>query len=522
MLGCSKVELARQAPANAPRILRIASGQIDNLNTVLSGGGESTYLSYLWGAYLLVADDRNRLHPELATEIPTTANGGISRDGLTITYHLRRGVRWHDGAPFDARDVIFTWRVIMNPQTNVVTRLGYDKIASITAPDPYTVRVRLKQRFAPAVASIFGPGEVPMPILPQHLLGSLPDINHAAYNQKPVGTGPFVIQHYDPADGVQLGANPRYWRGKPKLRGVDMVIVPDTNTQLVMLRSDEIDAVRVLGEHAIELASAPHIRIVHQLAPESLYIAFNTQHAPLNDVRVRRAIAMGVNRQFFFRAFQYGLGAPAETDQPPFSPFYDPAVREPAYDPAAARTLLDEAGWQVDSTGYRAKGGKRLTLDFVFISARQPDVKFAPYFANAMKAIGIALRLHPYPYELFYAQKSEGGVLTGGRYDLAFQGWVLGADPDDSTLWMCNQWPPAGYNTSLFCDPRLDAAERDALTSYDFVARRAAYWHIQQLLAEDVPAIFLAWVDNSYAVRDSVSDFTPGENYWASWAWKKL
>jgi peptide/nickel transport system substrate-binding protein len=521
LVACTNVQLSRQAVESAPGILRVASGQIDNLNTVLSGGGSSTYLSYLWGAYLFLADDRNQLHPELATVIPTIENGGISKDGLTITYHLRHGVRWHDGAPFDARDVVFTWHAIMNPANTVVTRLGYDKVVSMTIVDPYTVQVRLRERFAPIVASLFGPGEVPMPILPQHLLAQFPDINHAAYNQKPVGTGPFIIQNYDPSSSVTLVANPGYWRGAPKLHGIDLMIVPDANTVLIMLRSGELDAARVLGEHAVELSKTPGIQIIHNLAPENLYLALNLSHPPLDDVRLRRAIAMGVDRDFFLRAFQYAMGSKGDTDQPPSSPWYNPGVSQPPYDPTQAQQLLDEAGWHIDASGYRSKNGRRLMLTFAYISAREPDTKFAPYFADAMKRIGIALTLHPYPYDVFYAQKSEGGILQGGRYDIAITGWVLGSDPDESTLWMCGQRPPEGYNVSHLCDPRVDAAERDALTTYDFEARRHAYWEIQELLAQDVPAIFLTWVDNAFAVRDDVRDFNPGENFWASWSWKK-
>jgi len=520
--ACTSAVRTQSGPGGAADVLRVATGQFDNLNTVLSGGGSSTYLSYIWGAYLLDADDKNQVQPELATEIPTVANGGISKDGLTITFHLRHGVRWQDGVPFDANDVVFTWRLIMDPRTNVVTRLGYDKVASMTAVDPYTVRVRLKERFAPAVVSLFGPGEVPMPVLPRHLLATVPDINKAAYNDKPVGTGAFTIEHYDAATGVTLLANRDYWRGPPKLRRLDFVIVSDANTVLVMLRTGELDAARVVGEHALELSKAPGLRVIHQAAPEDLYLSFNTKHPPLDNVRVRRAIAMGVDRAFFLRAFQYGWGALAATDQPPYSPWNDPHAVMPPYDVAAAGRMLDAAGWHLDASGYRSKNGKRLSLEFAYITQRQPDVKFAPFFENEMKTIGVALTLKPYEYNLYYAQKADGGILEGGKYDIALTGWVLGADPDDSTLWMCDQEPPYGYNTSFYCDPRIDAAEHEALQSYDFAARRAAYWKVQELLAEDVPAVFLTWVDNSYVVRDSVQDFNPGENFYGSWGWRKL
>ncbi len=519
--GCSKVEVGTHL-GTAPGILRISTGRFDNLNTVISAGGSSIYLAYLWGAFLFIADDKMSIVPELATQIPTNANGGISADGLTITYHLRRGVKWHDGAPFSADDVIFTWHAIMNPKNNVVTRIGYDKIATITAPDPYTLKVRLKERYAPMVANFFGPGEVPFVILPKHLLGSLPDINEAAYNRKPVGTGPFIIQSYDPSTGVILTANRHYWRGQPKLLGVDYRIVPDTNTGIVMLRANELDVAVVSDTHAHELANVPGIVIVSEPAPQNAYLSLNVKHPPLDDVRVRRAIAMAIDREFFLRAFQYGAGAIGNGDEPPFYWAFNPNARMPAYDPAAAQRLLDEAGWRKDpATGYRTKAGKQLTLNFALITARDPDTRFAAVFQNAMKQIGVAIDIKAYPYNVFYAPANEGGILNGGKYDIASTGWVLGSDPDEASLWTCNQYPPQGFNWSFYCDPRIDALEREALTTYDQNKRQRAYWQIQDLLIQDVPAVFLTWVNIIYATRDTVTDFHAGETMWKSWDWRK-
>jgi len=183
--ACSKVETGTspQAGGAIPGTVRIVGiGDIDSLDPELSASDSSIDIGQFWGAWFFLVNDKDQLEPDLATEIPTYANGGISRDGLTITYHLRRGVTWQDGAPFDARDVMFTWHAIMNPANNVLTREGYDDIVTMTAPDPYTVRVRLLKPYAPAVATFFGPSLQPMCILPQHLLGKLPDINHAAFN----------------------------------------------------------------------------------------------------------------------------------------------------------------------------------------------------------------------------------------------------------------------------------------------------------------------------------------------------
>lgn len=519
--ACSRAAKHPTPTGAAQTVLRLSTSRIDNLNPLLSGGGATAYLSFLWGAYLYLADPENRLHPELATTIPTRANGGISPDGLTLTYHLRRGVRWQDGAPFGARDVIFTWHAIMNPHNNVVSRLGYDKVASMTALDPWTVQVRLRERYAPIVATLFAPGAVPMPILPAHLLTGLPDINHAAYNRLPIGTGPFRVVAYDPGSKVILRANPLYWRGRPRLASIQYLVVPDENTVEVMLRSGELDAGLVYGEHAVELEHASGIRIVRQTANQNEYLAFNVRRPPLDDVRVRDAISQSLDRGFFVRAFEDGNGSVDASDQPPFSVWYDPHVRPVRYDPVAAARLLDAAGWRLGPDGYRSREGRRLQITLATIAGRDPDTKFGPYFQHVMRTLGIAVEVRPYPYNLFYAEKSSGGILMNGRYDAALTGWVGGVDPDDASLWMCDQWPPNGYNVSFLCDPRIDAQERIALTSYDPDRRRRAYWRIQELLAQDAPVAFLSWVDLTYAVSRRVRNFAPGEFMWDAWDWCK-
>ncbi len=520
LLGCSSVSTNTRQPGNGGGVLRIATAQIDNLNTVLSGGGASTYLSPLWAAYLFGEDTHGALLPELATDIPSYANGGVSRDGVTITYHLRKGVRWQDGAPFDARDVIFTWRAIMNPKNNVVTRLGYDKITAMTATNPYELHVRLREPYSPIVATLFAPSEVPFPILPAHLLASLPDINRAPYNAHPIGTGPFIIERWEPSAGVLLRANPHYWRGPPKLAAIDYRVVPDPNTIQVMLRTGELDMAYMTATRARELQGQPGLSLVHLPVNQSTFLSFNVRRPILDDVRVRHALAMAVDRKRYFDDFQYGIGAIADADQPPFLWSFDPNVHQAPYDLAAAARALDAAGWHLGAGGYRMKGGKPLALQIVYSSDQADAQRYTPLLQQALRQIGVRLDIRAYPYNILYAQASEGGILEGGKYDIAFTGWVGGIDPDDASLWMCDQIPPGGYNWSFLCDPRIDAQERIALTSYDQATRRRAYWRIQELLVEDQPAVFLTWTDFVFTIRSSLHNFSPTTLFSQPWAWE--
>lgn len=522
--GCSNVQSGPPKPHTPGTVRIIGIGSIDSLLPELAGNASAADIAWFWGAWLFRVGAHGELVPELATEVPTLGNGGISADGLTITYHLRKGVRWHDGAQFDARDVLFSWRAVMNPKNNVLTRTGYDRIASMTSPDPYTVVVRLTSPYAPAVATYFGPSLAPMCILPAHILAGLPDINRAAYNSKPIGTGPFIVDRYESQTAIVLRANPHYWRGPPKLNEVDFLIVPDPNTRALMMKTGEADLYYEPADNLVaSLSTIPGVHSIDLSFNEFWYLAFNANHPPLDDVRVRRAIAMSVDRDYVIRAIANGLGSPAYSDQPSYSWAFDPNVRGPRFDPSAAAKLLDQAGWRLGPDGYRSKGGKRLSLAYVTSTGYGEGRRFAPVFQVEMKRVGIDAAVKMYPTSLLFAAKNDGGIMNNGKFDVAWTGWIGGVDPDDATLWACDQMPPNGFNVSEFCDPRIDAQERIALTSNDQDVRRRAYWRIGELLNEDVPAHFLFWTHIHDTMRDELQDYRPAPTvtvFSNPWQWR--
>ena len=513
-----------QPTGGIPGVLRIVgAGSMDSMIPELSGNATSVDTGMFWGAWLFLVNDKGELEPELATRVPTVENGDITPTGRTITYHLRNGVRWHDGAPFDARDVIYTWHAIMNSANNVITREGYDDIDWMRAPDPYTLVVRLKHPYAPAVATFFGPSLAPMCILPAHLLENLPDINHAAYNNRPIGTGPFIVQSYDPSTGIVLKANPHYWRGPPKLKKIRYLIVPDPTTRAVMMRTGDADLFYDPPNNLLpELRTIPQLRLMHTVFNEFWYLGFNETHPPLDDVRLRRAIAQGIDKKFIIRAVMHGAAVPAEADEPAYYWAYDPTIKAPPYDPPAAAKLLDDAGWTIGQDGIRQKSGQRLSLQFVYTTGNADAVRFGPIFQSAMNKLGIEIQLKGYPTSLYYAAKQSGGIVNNAKFDIAYEGWIGGVDPDDATLWMCSRHPPNGYNTSFSCDPRIDEQEKIALQAYDRPTRKAAYFTLQHLLNQDLPAAFLYWTLRNDAVRAGFAGYRPAPTvteFWNSWEW---
>ena len=245
LASCSKISQSTVAPNaghSIPGTLRYADIEEPiSFNPLLRTIAVATDMDMFIFGFFYNFDDKMRFVPELATVVPTLENGGISKDGLTITYHLRRGVKWHDGAPFTSHDVVFTVHAILNPDNNLSLRTGWDQIGSVEALDDHTVRFHLKRIYAPAISTYFAEGGL-YPVLPAHLLEKYPNINQVPFNSDPIGTGPFKFVKWVHGDRVELAANPDYWRGPPKLKRIIYKVIPNDVTILNQLRTHEIDA----------------------------------------------------------------------------------------------------------------------------------------------------------------------------------------------------------------------------------------------------------------------------------------
>lgn len=504
-VACSRVSSSSGiSAAPSSKILRVVGAQeIDDLNPLLSEEQYSIDCSMFWAGYLFGVDGRGDLVPELATEVPTLDNGGISRDGLTITYHLRPHVTWQDGAPFTARDVRFSWQAVMNPENNVASRTGYDRVRDVEVVDPLTVRFHLRSAYAPAVDTFFAPAAGPVAILPAHLLSRYHDLNRVPYDTKPIGTGPFVVDRWEQGVGVWMHANPHYWRGRPKLDGVVFLTVHDNNTMLIMMRTGEADLYyRVPDDQIPEVRSIAGTHLVVQPFVGYEMLLFNTRSGPLADLAVRRAISFGVDKRAVVALITHGSGQVATEDQPSWLWADDPRVAQFSGDPIRARAMLDADGWRTGPDGIRVKDGQRLSIAISTPSGYHDGQKFEQLFQQWMREIGVDVEVKNYPSNLLYATYGGGGILSTAKFDTAFVDWYNGIDPDDSISWTCAYMPPAGLNFAGWCDRAYDAAEATALSSYDPAVRKQAYARAQERLAAGTPADFLYFIGRADLVSD--------------------
>jgi peptide/nickel transport system substrate-binding protein len=238
--GCTKVagNTGGRHPWTQAGNLRIGiTEEPKNLNPLLFGTTTEDFVDRLLFEPLLSADDRGNPVPMLATVVPSMANGGISRDGLNITYHLAANARWSDGVPVTSADVAWSWAAIENSANDVVSRHGYDDVRSITTPDAHSVVVHLKQRFSPFVNTFFAESDQPYEIVPKHVLAQYPDINHVPFDAAPtVSDGPFKFVEWRRGDRILLAANSLFFRDAPKLQRITLDFVPNEDTEVNLLR----------------------------------------------------------------------------------------------------------------------------------------------------------------------------------------------------------------------------------------------------------------------------------------------
>ena len=245
-------------------MLRVAvQSDVKSLNPLLNSNTTDGLIAFLMFEPLLSADAKGNPVPILATAVPAPENGGVSRDGLTVTYHMRRNAKWTDGVPVTSADVKWSWQAIMNPNNNIVSRHGYDYVKSIDTPNPYTVVVHLKQKFSPFVNTFFAMSDQPMPVAPAHVLSRYPDINQLAFNSRPdVGDGPFKFVEWAHNDHITVERNDKFFMGRPRLRRIEIRIVPDENTTVNQMKTHAIDFMfQASPETYPALKSAPGRRV---------------------------------------------------------------------------------------------------------------------------------------------------------------------------------------------------------------------------------------------------------------------
>ena len=465
-------------------------------------------------------DARGRQVPELLRRVPTVANGDLARDGRTITYRLRPNVRWSDGVPLTSKDVLFTLSAIRDSRNPVASRAGYDLIDRAESLGAGIVRIHLSRPWAPAVATFFTYGTSPQYVLPAHVLASQAPLARAAFNAAPtVGDGPFTFVSWARGDRLTYAANPRYWRGVPRVRRLVVRVVPDPQSNLTLLQSGELDFNLVApAQQQTLLRSAKVLRYAD--APTALIagIAVQTARPPLDEPRVRRALAQSIDRRGISDKVTLGRYPVADSDRPRFSWAYDPEIVQPGYDTGAADRVFDAAGWKRGAGGLRRRNGAPLALTYVQFPETTTGVRAAAVVQRELFERGIDVTIKSISNAQLFLPAKDGGTLASGNFDLAYVPWSMGADPDDRFLLGCDD---ATKNYMRYCDREVERLETAAAAEPDRGKRKDAYRTVDRIVARDVPIIYLFNPTYIYAYGPRLHGFAPNAFVptWNAYAW---
>jgi peptide/nickel transport system substrate-binding protein len=492
----------------------------DSLNPLFGHTAATDEVDALIFAPLFRYDQHGEFFPELATELPTYANGGISKDGKTITLHLRRGVVWADGVPLTMRDLRFTWRAVMNDRNNTKTRVGWDDISAMVLPDDYTAVIHLKEANADVLGIFGGGGGAAYPPLPEHLLGKLAYLNQADFNTHPLSSGPWILERWNHGSSLEFAPNPRYWRGPPKLHHISWRIIPDNNTQLAQLETHEIDVYPSVSEDQLaHVERLPGIVISRRLIANWRHLGFNCSRPALRDARVRVAIAQAVDWNEINQTAYRGIDQRAVSDIVPTS-WAAPTVPQWRYDPGRAKHLLDAAGFVPGPDGVRVRGDVPLRITISTVTNRPANSRAEVQIQQALRAVGIDVEIKNYPVSLLFAQD---GPLYGGRYDLEWTVDTNGPDPDNQAIWSGDFIPPHGANTSFYNDPVITKASAAALRTYDRAERKRLY-QLEEMRIHDLGlAVFFYWEIAANAYNSDLKHYKPAQyitDNWNSWEWE--
>jgi peptide/nickel transport system substrate-binding protein len=439
---------------------------------------------------LVELDETVTFVPVLAEALPE-----VSEDGLTFTFKLRQGVKFHDGEEFTSEDVKYTFEWYIDAYNRSqdpasVPLLGKEPYAavksahfalveSVEAPDPYTVVVKTKEPFAPFLALV-----ATKRIVPAHYHG---EIGEDAYKAKPIGTGAFKLKEWQAASFTEVEAFAEHFRGAPHLAAVREEIVPEPSVRAIGLETGEAHSAvwPAAPEDNLRLAEDPNFVAFVSSSLAVNHFPINNELPQLSDKRVRQAMMFAIDRQTVIDDIFSGTAVLATANlSPAMGDYYNPDVKQYPYDPEQANALLDEAGWVLGSDGIREKDGQKLTFTCTTITGDQTRRPEAELVQQYLKEVGIDMRLEEAPVATILEQ------LPKGEMQASLFNWTYGGDTNDPDA--SNTLGTGGTrNFSHFSNARVDELLGLGVREVDPTKRAAIYHEIQAIVAEEVPFIYM-------------------------------
>jgi len=487
---------ADKPPAYGDILVRGDIGDASNLIPLLASDSASHSVAGMVFNGLVKYDKDMNIVGDLAESWDVTQNG------LVITFHLRKGVQWHDGKPFTAADVLYTYQVTTNPKTPTAYAGDFLKIKKAEVLDDYTFRVTYDKPFAPALISWASA------ILPRHLLEGK-DITKSPLTRHPIGTGPYKFKEWVAGQKIVLVSNENYFEGRPYIDGRVTRIIPDTATMFLELRAQNIG---MMGLTPLQYTRQTDNNLFKEnfnkyryLSFAYTYLGYNLKNPLFTDKRVRQAISYAVNKDEIISGVLLGLGKPATGPYKHGTWAYNDKVKIYNYDPAKARELLKQAGLtDTNHDGVLEKDGKPFEFEILTNQGNETRQKCAEIIQRQLKEVGISVKIRIVEWSAFVTD-----FINKRRFDAVILGWTIPLDPDAYDVWHSSKTSPEELNFVSYKNPEADEMLEKGRSTFNQAERKKYYDRFQEILVEDQPYTFLYVPEELIIISNRIRGIEP-------------
>lgn len=515
---------AAEAPVYGDQIILGLSGEPSNLIPFITSDAPSHEVASLLFVAPLKYDKDLKIVPWAAESFE------VLEDGKLLSFVLRKGIKWEDGKELTADDVEFTYQVMVDPQTPTAYAEDFLAVSEFKKTGPYSFEVRYDKPFARSLITWMSS------IMPKHLLDipvdalsqstggetsesgaaaaknvadSLKDKRakelekrYASFGRNPKGSGAFKMQNWESGSRLRLESNPDYFEGRTYLDGIVYRVIPDLSAMFLELKAKKIDMMNLTPlQYLYQTSGADweqHYNKFKYLSFGYTFLAFNLKNPLFEDVRVRQAIALAVNKQDLVAGVLLGQGMPTIGPYKPGTWVYNETIEDYAYDPEKALKLLAEAGWKdTNKSGLLEKNGKPFSFTILVNQGNEQRIKTATIIQSQLKQIGMEVKIRTVEWAAFIKD-----FVHKGRFDCLILGWNILQDPDIYNVWHSSQSKDGGLNFVGYNNPEVDDLLERGRRTFDQAERKAIYDRFQEILHHDQPYTFL-YVPYSLPVIDA-------------------
>ena len=476
-LGLLLTACGQKAERNPNSFVESSIGDARRLNPVIANDSASGTINDQVFNGLVKYDKDIKLIGDLAER------WDVSNRGKTITFHLRKGVMWHDGVEFTADDCLFTYQKFIDPKVATPYSSSYMDVRKAVAVDKYTFRVTYKEPFSPALESWS------MGMVPKHLLDGR-DINTDQFNRHPIGTGPYKFKEWIAGQKIVLEANDDYFEGRPNIDQFIYRIIPDSSTMFQELLSGGVDMMGLTPLQYLRKSETRRIKENYRKfrypANAFTYMGYNLTNPFFMYVRVRQALSYAINRQSIIDGILLGLGRPCTGPFSYVSWAYNPGAKSYNYDPELAKKMLAEEGWKdQNGDGILEKNGKSFRFTILTNQGNTERIRTAEIIQQNLRTVGIDVNIRVMEWQAFLEQ------IDKRSFEAIILGWSMGRDPDLYDIWHSSKTKKGEYNFIGYTNDEVDRLLVEGRRTFDIEKRKKIYYRIHEVLAEEQPYSFL-------------------------------